>query len=387
MPPSLARHSFRATLRNLLLLTCASALSGPGVAFAGWRDALTDPDDGRLDLSVYLLERKGALPIPMVITEPAVGYGGGVGLMFFQQSLSERAVAGPGRPRYRPPNVFGGAGFGTENGTWGAGGGGLVSFAEDRWRWRGVAGYVSMNLDFYGFGALGSSAPTAYSLSGVGVMNTVLYRVGSTNAWVAANVRYLEIKSRFEDGPPAAYGDEKRRSSGIGPVVEYDSRDNLFTPGRGWKAGLEGMFYEPAFGSDASFQTWRSHLYAYTPLPGRLVLGTRLDARTASNATPFYMVPYIILRGIPAVRYQGQRTAVVEGEARWNLNTRWALMGFYGAGRAWGSAEDFADADTHDAGGTGFRYLLARRLGVYSGIDFAWGPEFALYLQVGSAWR
>src|SRR5215211_3053741 len=36
----------------------------------------TDPDDGRVDLSDYLLTRKGFLPVPIIVTEPALGYGG-----------------------------------------------------------------------------------------------------------------------------------------------------------------------------------------------------------------------------------------------------------------------------------------------------------------------
>jgi hypothetical protein len=36
----------------------------------------------------------------------------------------------------------------------------------------------------------------------------------------------------------------------------------------------------------------------------------------------------------------------------------------------------------------GFRYLIARRLGLYVGMDYARGPDDdAIYLQVGGAWR
>ena len=40
------------------------------------------------------------------------------------------------------------------------------------------------------------------------------------------------------------------------------------------------------------------------------------------------------------------------------------------------------------AGGLGFRYLLARRLGMRVGADIARGPEDTVfYLSVGSAWQ
>jgi len=50
----------------LLALTPASALGQKGGVFR-------DPEDGRLDMSEWLLTKKGVLPIPIIITEPALG--------------------------------------------------------------------------------------------------------------------------------------------------------------------------------------------------------------------------------------------------------------------------------------------------------------------------
>lgn len=36
---------------------------------------MTDPLDNKLDTGKYLAEKKGVLPVPVIITEPAVGYG------------------------------------------------------------------------------------------------------------------------------------------------------------------------------------------------------------------------------------------------------------------------------------------------------------------------
>ena len=51
-------------------------------AFAGsFMDSLIDPDDGWLDGSKFLLEYPyGVLPVPIIITEPAVGNGLGLAL-------------------------------------------------------------------------------------------------------------------------------------------------------------------------------------------------------------------------------------------------------------------------------------------------------------------
>jgi len=37
--------------------------------------------------------------------------------------------------------------------------------------------------------------------------------------------------------------------------------------------------------------------------------------------------------------------------------------------------------------GAGFRYLIARRLGIKAGIDFAWSDvDSGFYITVGNAW-
>jgi hemolysin activation/secretion protein len=100
------------------------------------------------------------------------------------------------------------------------------------------------------------------------------------------------------------------------------------------------------------------------------------------------MLPYVDLRGVPAMRLQDRRTAVVETEVRWNVTPRWAMIGFVGAARAWGSFTSFADGTDSIGRGVGFRYLVARRLGLHVGMDYARSTQdHAIYLQVGSAWR
>lgn len=64
------------------------------------------------------------------------------------------------------------------------------------------------------------------------------------------------------------------------------------------------------------------------------------------------------------------------------------MVGFGGAARAYGDRVDFSDAENVVAGGVGFRYLTARKLGLYTGLDLARGPEdTVLYIQIGSAWH
>ena len=62
--------------------------------------SMKDPEDGAFDLSEFLLEANGVLPIIIPITEPAVGYGGALALMYFHKRKEEYKS-------YVPPSVSG----------------------------------------------------------------------------------------------------------------------------------------------------------------------------------------------------------------------------------------------------------------------------------------
>ena len=94
-------------------------------------EGFIDQDDGNLDVSDWLVDRKGFLPIPIVITEPAVGYGGGLALMFVRNSMRESAEKSKATGHQTPPDIFVLGAAATENGTKFAFGGGMATFGDD----------------------------------------------------------------------------------------------------------------------------------------------------------------------------------------------------------------------------------------------------------------
>src|SRR5215471_17978154 len=56
-------------------------------------------EDGWLDVSGFLDEKYGFLPVAIPITEPAVGYGAAVGLAFINKPMGEA------RPGFDRPNI------------------------------------------------------------------------------------------------------------------------------------------------------------------------------------------------------------------------------------------------------------------------------------------
>jgi hypothetical protein len=117
------------------------------------------------------------------------------------------------------------------------------------------------------------------------------------------------------------------------------------------------------------------------------VSAVRADWQQATGDPPFYLLPYVDMRGIPLARYQGRTTYILETEQRFDVTRRWSAMAILGLAKAFDSYDEFADADLLYTYGTGFRYLVARQLKLRMGVDVARGPEvWAYYIVFGSAW-
>ncbi len=129
------------------------------------------------------------------------------------------------------------------------------------------------------------------------------------------------------DRPRFSAIDFEEITSSLGATLEHDSRDNSFTPSRGFDSQVQATFYSSAFGNDVTFQSYRARTYRYWPPCERLVLGGRVDLRSVTGDDPFYRLPCIDLRGISSARYQDDNAGVLESEMRWNPTSRWAGIG------------------------------------------------------------
>ena len=115
-----------------------------------WYDRYIDPDDGQFDLSDYLLKYRGLLSVPIIVTEPALGYGGGLAALWFKESLPDAGARGVAQTgKQAPPAIGALAAFRTQNGSSGGFAGYFTPLAGDRYRVLGGIGKVGLDLDYY----------------------------------------------------------------------------------------------------------------------------------------------------------------------------------------------------------------------------------------------
>ena len=383
-------------LRALLFAVALSAVgqlqaaeadpASPPTAEPAAESRFTDPEDGRFDVSGFLDKAYGFVPLLVPITEPAVGYGA-VGALVFIHSTPPEA----GDQYVRPTMSTVGA-LRTENGTRGWFGANLGTWRGGRLRTIAALADVDVNLDFFGLG--GDRVPAAglgYSVKGEGGVVGASLRLGEAQVWLG--MRYASVATNVTlqtpllELPGVSPADYDLKLGALTPAVTFDGRDNFFTPTRGWYVDLSVPLFRESFGSDRDFETMNLTTMYYHPLGRSLYLAVRASAKNSSDGTPFYLRPYVALRGVQALRYQGEQAAELETELRWQLRPRFSVIGFAGAGEAQVSVGARDRDESVSAGGAGFRYLIARRYGLHVGVDVADGPDDTVfYVVFGSAW-
>jgi len=381
---------------NILIAVLITCIIMP-VNAASMMDGFTDPEDGMFDVSHWLAEKKGFFPVPIIITEPAVGYGAGAALVFLHDPLAGRVPDGEtfdpqskdAEGKLIPPSISALFGMYTENDTWMAGGAHLGIWKNDNIRYTGALATGSINIKFYR-NILGNDIVIDANIEPRILYQGLKFRIDGSKFF--AGVDYLLLNTDSEVGFSIADPSFKKNSRDAAVILtlDYDSRNTIFTPTDGINASVDVSLFRKAVGGDSNFEKYKAKIYYFTPMTETFVLGLRGDVETISgdpDEIPFYQYPFVYLRGIPMMRYQGESVAVAETELGWNFTSRWTVLGFAGAGRTKDVGPDDSTTTVYSKG-LGLRYFIARRFGMHVGFDIAKGPEdTAFYLQFGHAWR
>ncbi len=342
-----------------------------------------DPNRGRI------------LPIPVFITEPAIGDGLGLVLAYFHPKkevsnkdrlASLESIGNASSEQEPPPTVTGVFGAYTSNETAAAGAGHMNTFKDDHIRFTAVAAWANVNSTFYL-----ADQPLKFNLEGVLAYQETRFRFGDSRWFWGIGLSYLSADTAFRvdlpDGTPIELFPSDLKNVGLSGKLAWDSRDNTSMPNSGQLVDLSLWRYDDAIGGDYNYWNGKLKLTSFHPFGEKFVLGLRLEYQATSGDAPFFAYPYVNLRGIAALRYQGDRVAIGEIEGRYNFSPKWAMIAFAGSGKTSSDLPIFDSEQSIYSYGLGARYRIFDVQNIWVGIDIARGPEETnWYIQVGQAW-
>ncbi|WP_061038330.1 BamA/TamA family outer membrane protein [Vibrio coralliirubri] len=374
------------------------------VSYGSFFDAVDD----QFDMGHHIAENAvGFLPVPVLITEPAVGYGGGLVGVFMHETDEQKqqrkqaalnAIDGGAQLVPGAITVLGAAG--TENGSWFAFVGHRHTWLNDTIRYTGGVGAGQMNLSIYKDLSLElpnnkstDIQPLEFSTEtrGVVLQQGVQFRVADTPLMLGVKqfVSYTEITSdsQIVDKLMEYTLGQTIVTSGLGLTADYDTRNNLFYPTNGYQFSADYMVYDEKLGSDQAYRKLDVEGEVYVPLATQWTLAFAANYQNFQSDELFLSPttqPYIQLRGVSSYRYQGDEITTLQSQVVFDIDDRWNVSGFYGYGQAKEEAE-LSQNQTVGAYGVGFRYQIARRYGLRIGMDLARSDdENAFYISLGS---
>jgi len=320
-----------------------------------------------------------AVPVPVV--NPTIGYGVAPTVLY----TFSADPANPGTPRSTVAAV---AGY-TSSGSWFGGAGFKLYLDQDRYRVGVRGGYGTFNVKFYGFGGgdVLRDHPIDLELSG-----PVAEAVAQARIFPAF---YLGLKLRWAD-PTATVGvpvdflpslSLRTQLVGLGPVFEYDTRDSTWYPTRGGYGTLDTLRYDKAGIADARFWLLDGSYARYHTLFEDVVVAGQVRAAYAGEGAPFFMLPYISLRGLPAGLFLAPDVVQAQAELRWEIADRVGVVGFGGGGAAFGDYLGVGGTSYAAAGGVGVRYRVSQVDKMNIGFDVAVGTDanVSVYFSIGEA--
>ena len=179
--------------------------------------------------------------------------------------------------------------------------------------------------------------------------------------------------------------------SGLGLVLNWDTRNNIFIPSHGNYFQLSLVFNGKALGSRFNFTAVKADLRKYYPgIVRSHSVALQFLYQSATGNPPFYRYALIggdsILRGYYKGRYRDKYLVVLQSEYRLPVWWRFGLVGFFGLGNVGPSLGRIDFGDLKYSVGAGLRFKLSPREGANVRMDIAFGRgSSGIYFTAGEA--
>ena len=97
-------------------------------------------------------------------------------------------------------------------------------------------------------------------------------------------------------------------------ITEYDNLNNFLSPTKGARVHLSYNQFLETLGSTKTWGKLNFFTHLYFPVHKTWIPALRVESSLATGNPPFYAKPFVYLRGVPALRYQGDLIMLAETE-------------------------------------------------------------------------
>ena len=289
-----------------------------------------------------------------------------------------------------PASIVAVGGFYTEEKSWGAFGGYLGHWQDDKWRPMAGGGYAQVNYDFYGVGNIQAEHDRSARIDQqvtFGLAQMMRRIVPGLYAGLRLAASQTQVVSAGFDSPPVVIPPLAVDITGYsaGFVAQWDTRDNQFFPKHGQYANLSASFHD----GDYAYQTYVFSWNGYYSLGDRTVIAARGYLRDVGGDAPFYALSQFgmhnDLRGFKSGKYRDNAMLATQVELRRQLSPRWGFVVFAGVGEVVPGFDELNSSDLLSSAGAGLRFRVAKSHPINLRFDWAYGDESAYYLGVNEA--
>jgi len=185
-------------------------------------------------------------------------------------------------------------------------------------------------------------------------------------------------------------GSNGGRVSGVGVGINYDTRDNIFFPSKGWLMDAS-LYGESALtGSVFRYRRVSADVARYWAVGEKGVFALNGVGVFSFGDVPFHQMPVIggtkRLRGYFEGKYRDNHLLILQGEFRQPLFWRLGVVAFGGLGMVSDRVETLSVRHTRHHYGAGIRLMLDKAQKINIRADYGWGYRSSgFYLTFGEA--
>lgn len=177
-------------------------------------------------------------------------------------------------------------------------------------------------------------------------------------------------------------GGNGQRISGLGLVLNYDTRDNIFQPSKGSFHQASLMSFQSFLGSKFIFNQYQLDFRKYVEIFDSHILAVQAWYSFTAGHPSFQHFSLIggsdLMRGYFEGRYRDLNAMVYQAEYRLAVYRKLGLVFFGSAGQVAEKVSHYALRKFRYGGGIGLRYKLNEE-GLNFRLDFAFGDQTAFY--------